>query len=322
MSSDMRLVNIQTGKPQTELSTKQFIFKTTEGIATVSYCGIGRLADGPQISDLLVRLLQGESRSFAQTLNAIRGFSNEQIAPVAWSNGIEHSFLVAGLVNGEPAAGAISNLKLIRLGYPDNETELLKQFELIPASIGNGAALGVGRRRAIEPADIDTLRRVANRPPSSPKHFSDLLAGTSRRAALRDPNGISSECHVVYLPTHPPARGPEWRVYRYGWGQVIPTGADPRFLLFGMDMTAMLAAFVKELPGLKAGSTPDPEFAMAGIRLEPGHRVMHLEDRRLGRVHADPAPGGEVNDIAVRWDGSWSVERVHRSSVKVLYPGE
>jgi hypothetical protein len=44
MTSDMRLVNINTGEAQTELSTKQFVFKTTDGIATVSYAGIGRLA--------------------------------------------------------------------------------------------------------------------------------------------------------------------------------------------------------------------------------------------------------------------------------------
>lgn len=314
MGSDNRLFNTQTKQPEPDPSTKQFGFKTEDGIATVAYSGIGRLASGNHVSDFLVRLLRGESRSLDETLLAIRGFANEQIAPVAWDQGIPHTFVVGTFLGDTVWAAVITNLEVVRLGYPANETRLRRSFETAARHVPEGIVLATGQLDYISDEDRAKLDRAIGHRPRRPDNYSDLLAKVIRRAAWRAPHLISETCDVTQIV--PPDRVFETKAY--GWGQPIDQDSAPRFLLFGIDTNEMLRGLMSAAEGVGPNAE---DWAVEAVRLERGVRVTDLETHRLGMIAADPVPTSRNDEVGVTWDAEpGAVVSVRRNTIKVLYP--
>jgi len=91
-----------------------------------------------------------------------------------------------------------------------------------------------------------------------------------------------------------------------------PTSA-PRHLLFGLDVTAAMRDMLRGM-----GRPVDPKLMM---RLQAGHRVLHVTSRRSGTIVRDPFGSSSPNTSAIRWDGDLVEEEVEHRDFTVLYPG-
>jgi hypothetical protein len=233
---------------------------------------------------------------------------------------MEHTFIVGAFLNNVPWRVEITNLELVRRGYPKNVTRLHRSFETFADRVGaEGVVMGVGRRNAISKADIETLRKAAAHRPDNFENYLNLLAEVIRRCAARQPDYISDQAHGVYLPPTPVAPpGPESHSKVFDWGSPVPQETQPGHLLFGIDAGSMMR---RMLEGLRSGKGPEG-FHEEAIRLEAGLPVLDQETGATGRVAADPAKGAGPNDIGVYWDSEpKTVKVIDRSKVTVLYPG-
>jgi hypothetical protein len=280
------------------------------------------------VADLMVRCLRGEPRNLVDTMLAIRGFANERLARVAWERGLTHHFLVAGFVSGKPVAGLIGNLELLHLGYPYHHTRLRKTFESSFTDVGEkGIVMWAGQGQLVSAADRKKLLRAAANSPSDPANYVDLLAYVTRRTSRVHHDLVSASSHIVYVPP-PDTRpaGPHYvhKTYEFD-GDRVPLGSNPGNVVDGIDVGSMAEEFMARVRSAKSTKTPappsDPMFDV-GIRLEPGVPVKYQPTGALGSVLEDPAPGGELNDVLVRWKGTPSrSEVVSKTKLKVLYPG-
>jgi hypothetical protein len=320
----MRLYDNVAGKPLPDLSTKQWVFRTSDGIAAVAYAGIGRLSTGDHVSNLMVRLLRGQSRTMNETLLAIRGFANDRLAHIAWDKQWEHSFIVGAYVNNRPWAGVITNQELVRLGYPQHVTRLRQSFEILTGPVGTGLVLTVGTRRGLRESDWAQLRRAAHQRARRFDNYLNLLGHLTKRAAARLPDYISEQSHVVYLPPPPvSAGGPEWHHRVFDWGAPVPSSSQPSYIVHGLDLTSALnRLWVK----VTSGSPPKTTDAFLDafqdvIRLEPGVPIRDKATGSVGSIAIDPVPGGDDNDIGIRWaDNPKEIVVVNRRTIVALYP--
>jgi hypothetical protein len=328
-SSDNRLFNLMTNKPERDGSTKQWVMKVGGDVLTVAYAGIGRLSTGDHVADLIVRCLRGEARNLSDTILAIRGFANERLAQVSWGHGLSHRSIVGGFVNNKPVAGLIGNEEVRHLGYPNHEIRLRKTFESSFVDVGKkGLAMwaGIGGLLVSEADRQKLLRAAANRP-SAAANYMDLLAYVTRRASRVRRNLVSASSHVVFVP--PPSTRPmgphhDEKAYEFD-GDRVPAGSMPGSLVDGFDIGSALQGFmaqVRSAGGIRAAtSAPNFSFMEAMIRLEPGVPIKHLRTGAVGFVVRDPAPRGAVNDVLVRWKGMAMPEVASKTAFRALHPG-
>ena len=327
-SSDNRLFNLVTNKPEPDGSTKQWVMMVGGDVFTVTYAGIGRLSTGDHVADLMVRCLRGESRNLVDTILAIRGFANERLARMAWERGLSHHFIVAGFVNGKPIAGLIGNLELRHLGYPYHDTRLRKTFESSFTDVGEkGIAMGAGQCGLVSETDRTKLLRAAANRPTDPANYMDLLAYVTRRTSRVHHDLVSASSHVVYVPlpgTRP--SGPHHDNKRYEFdGDRVPPDSTPGNVVDGVDVGSMAQGFMARMRSIRGIASPQPlpdsMFGVA-IRLEPGVPVKHKATGAVGSVVNDPVPEGGLNEVRVRWKGApGRTEVLNKTELHVLYPG-
>ena len=83
--------------------------------------------------------------------------------------------------------------------------------------------------------------------------------------------------------------------------------------MFGLDVTAAMRDMLRGM-----GRPVDPKLMM---RLQAGHRVLHVTSRRSGTIVRDPFGSSSPNTSAIRWDGDLVEEEVEHRDFTVLYPG-
>jgi hypothetical protein len=323
-SADMRLFDVAAGKPISDLSTKQWAAKTADGIAAIAYAGIGRLANGDHVSDLMVRHLRGESRTISDTVLAIRGFANSLLAPVAWKEQWQHTFIVGAFLDDKPWAATIGNIELVRLGYPKLGTRLRRSFEVNAAPVGpEGLVLVAGQRNGLRDEDTTKLMRARRNRPAQFGNYLDLLGSITRRVAHRLPKVVSEHAHALYVP--PPSTRPQGPLYdlrTFEWGTPVPAISRPATLLFGIDLGVMMRRLVEAMPGTPAWSANADLGMREAVQLEPGVPVRDRASAARGTVVSDPAPGMGENKVAVRWDAHpREVTVVEKEDLEALYPG-
>jgi hypothetical protein len=316
MSSDHRLVNLHTGRPEVDGSTKQFGFRINDtDVGVISYSGIGRLQGEEHVSQLLVELLRGEDRSLDATLRAVEGFANERIAKAARRRSLAHTFIFGGFERGRALAGVITNVGIERRAHPADLLTVEDRFlRVVNEVTDDGAVLVTGQRRRVGAADLGSLNRASRNRPRNPDQYRELLAEITRRVGQRHPNVVSETSDVVQII--PPGLSLDYRTFNRGEAAVSD---GPRMLLNGIDAGAMLKNLVESVRGVPV------DFEAAGresVRVAVGSRLVDRQSRRRGRVAADPPTSGSPDEFDVEWDSTpATVIAVKRNSVEVLYPG-
>jgi hypothetical protein len=316
MSSDHRLVNLRTGRPEADRSTKQFGFRINDtDVGVISYSGIGRVDSEGHVSQLLVELLRGEDRSLDATLRAIEGFANQRIANAARRMSLAHTFIFGGFERGRALAGVITNVGIERRAYPVDLLTIEDRFLRVVNDVTNeGAALVTGQRHRVGAADLGSLNRARRNRPRNPDQYRELLAEITRRVGRRYPKGVSETSDVVQII--PPNLSLE---YRPSDGGDATVSYGPRMLMHGIDAGALLKNLMDSVHGVPV------DFETAGreaVRVAVGSRLVDRQSRRRGRVAADPPASGSPDEFDVEWDSTpGAVIPVKRNSAEVLYPG-
>ena len=111
--ADHRLTHIDGGSVRTyeDTSVKSVALKCPDGIALISYTGVGAIGSANlHVSDWLRKLLRGETRSVDESLIYVREAATAILGKPAARLGIPHHFLVGAFLAGQPWVAAIANV--------------------------------------------------------------------------------------------------------------------------------------------------------------------------------------------------------------------
>jgi hypothetical protein len=312
-SSDMRLFDVNAGRPLRDGSVKQFRLVFQDGgVALVAFAGIGRVGT-THVSDLMFDLLRGQPRTFDQTLTALVALGNEHLIPILAAIPPDyraHVFTIGAFSGGGPIYAEITNVDVIGRSTARVVVQPRSDFRLAwrrPAP-GDGITSPAGGQ-FMSPADLALLGRVSARKPARDADYLALLAGITRRTGRRASRVVSPECWTWHAgPTRDPTKAPE-EPTPFTWGAAMPSTSKPRTLIMGIDFEIALQEMIHAMSAY-AGTLPPPGvFSDASQRgmtkamsYAPGLRIHHATTGAKGRVVADPGPLLGSNDMEVAWD--------------------
>src|SRR5215203_5332540 len=99
--SDLRLTTWPGGKVVDDYSIKHVAVTATDGVALITYTGLGRVG-GDSVADWLRRTIRGESRTIDETLVLIREAATKKLGSPAAKARIHHAFSVGAFARGQP----------------------------------------------------------------------------------------------------------------------------------------------------------------------------------------------------------------------------
>jgi hypothetical protein len=264
--ADHRLIWIERGKvtDREDFSVKHVAVRCPDGVALITYSGIGALGRKLHVSDWLRELVRGENRRTVDgTLIRIREAATSDLARPAKAHGVVHWFVVGAFLQRRPWWAAITN----QPGPPGSP--ILDHFETIAEPADNPPRRVVAGKglEAISAEDWALLDRIKNRRPKRPEDYARVLADIHRRAKQsRHParHAISEGCVTAYMP-------PIGADFKEGTGlQVLPHWHTPEseellppapFVLFGIDTTETAKVLIQRMRAMQAGQPLSDEEA-------------------------------------------------------------
>ena len=266
--SDHRVTWIKRGKPiRTEDdSFKHIQVSCGDGVALITYSGLGAIDNDIHISDWTRRLLRGQSLTVDQSLIRIREEATAKLGRRAADAGIHHAFLVGAFLQRRPWLVAIWNMQ-----WPPGSPPL-DHFETQAVSAEEEPRLLVfgSGGDAITDDDRTLLKRITQRRPKRPEDYSQLLAAIHRRAKHSKHSKrrtISEQCTTTFMP--PSGDGIQTNIHWTPPGKplfpVVPS------LLYGVDLTELSEVHAREFYARKAGQPLD-EAELSQLFEEAGRR--------------------------------------------------
>ena len=200
--ADHRLVWIERGKAseREDVSVKHLAIRCPDGVALISYSGLGALDRKLHVSDWTRELVRGQNRrTIDGTLIRIREAATMDLARPAKAHGVVHWFVAGVFLQRRPWWAVITN-------QPGGSgSPILDHFETIAEPADNPPRRLVAGKgmEAISAEDWALLDRVKMHRPRRPEDYARVLAGIHRRAQQsRHParHAISEGCVTAYLP--------------------------------------------------------------------------------------------------------------------------
>jgi hypothetical protein len=275
LSTDYRLTNPHTGRLFDDWSPKSVTVTCPDGIAIVTYTGVGTIGF-QHTSRWLSRVLEGKQRTLNESIEQIRDSATTAFNTLRWNRKPEcqHIFLVAAFLMGKPWIAAITNVRPEDWRKPPPPMDHFVT-DVMPVDKANIIILGI-REVVQSERDKDLLRRARQVRPRHPAEYLRLLATINRRAAsppipshLR--NGISPACETTWLPS-PPAIFEKWLFF---WGKPAPTEVQAfRHVVLGVDTLPATRDFVARVRQI---------HPMAGVRTEQWDVVERARWRQMLR---------------------------------------
>jgi hypothetical protein len=194
--ADHRLVWIERGKAteREDVSVKHLAIRCPDGVALISYSGLGALDRKLHVSDWMRELVRGDNRRTVDgTLIRIREAATMDLARPAKAHGVVHWFVAGVFLQRRPWWAVITN----QPGGPGSP--ILDHFETIAEPADNPPRRLVAGKgmEAISAEDWALLDRIKMRQPRRPEDYARVLAGIHRRAqqsrhpaAPRDQRGL------------------------------------------------------------------------------------------------------------------------------------
>jgi hypothetical protein len=327
-SSDMRLLNVSTGRSAPDGSTKQFRLELHDGVALVTYAGVGQL-HGTHVSNLVVDLLRGQQRTLNGTLEALVAVANERIASELYHLPPDyriHTFAIGSFRDDKPVFAEVRNVDIISQSAHSTTLKLRADFTSSKITIGDceGIASIAGAKGFVRQQDRALLHSLRARKPHLHEDRRAVLATVNEHTARNAPRIVSRECWTWHATGHR-EQEPE-APKAFTWGGTVPASSNPRTLTHGFDFHAAMASMMEHLqristlPGDTGYINHFSEAVERGmrlaIRLEIGLRIHHAQTRARGTVRIDPVPGGDMNDIGIAWDADPSTVVIeHRGAI-------
>jgi hypothetical protein len=268
MTSDHRLTRLPGGQLITDTSVKHVGIKASNGIAVVTYTGIGRVGN-EDMSDWLRTTLRGENRALEDTAELIATRASERFGRLALQARVVHAFAMAAFRGGQAFLVTIANTDTpLNVSSP----KLRLDFLVTPMRVLHPQRVyGGGGLLAVTPEDRDLLARASGKRPRRPEEFLGLLAAVNRRAARSGRPGsrtMSAACVGAYLPPD----GGTVQVSVFGDEGNERKIESPPFLLYGFDATEMERAMPKWDPLNRrwVGDWPTDDVLRRGVQPRQG----------------------------------------------------
>jgi hypothetical protein len=247
-------------------SFKHIQVSCSDGVALITYSGLGAIDNDIYLSDWTRRQLRGETLSVDQSLIRIREQATAKFGRRAAGAGVSHGFLVGAFIQGHPWLVAIWNMQ-----WPPG-SPLLDHFRTEALSAKDEPRLVVFGQAgdAISKDDQALLKRVTQRRPKRPEDYSQVLADVHRRAKhskhpARDT--ISEQCTTTFMP--PSGEGLQTKIHWTPPGKLL-FPLVPQ-LLYGVDFTELAEVQAREFYARKADQPLD-EAEISRLLDEAGRR--------------------------------------------------
>jgi hypothetical protein len=241
MTSDHRLTRLPGGQLVTDTSLKHLGVRASNGIALVTYTGIGRVGN-EDLSDWLRTTLRGENRTLEETADLIAARASDRFGRLALQARVVHAFAMAAYLEGQAFLVTIANTDTpLNASFAKSRRE----FVVAPLRVLHPQRVyGGGGAHAVTPEDRDLLAHASGKRPRRPDEFLGLLAAVNRRAARSGRRGsrtMSAGCVGAYLPPD----GGTVQVSVFGDEGDERRIESPPFLLYGIDATEIERAMPK-----------------------------------------------------------------------------
>jgi hypothetical protein len=245
LSSDYRLTDPSTGKLVDDWSPKSITVRCSDGVAIMTYCGVGKIGN-EHATRWLIRQLEGQRRSLYEAVMRVRDGATVAFKRLGWARSpmCKHLFIVAAFQWGEPWLAEITNLP------PEGwrkDCLPVDHFYADARRIEKPNIIMAGIREAVQlEEDKELLRRARDVRPRHPAEFLRLLATINRRATSP---GISKACETTWL-SPPPSFIEKWS---FTWGEPPPPGIRASVQAFrhveqGVSTLSVTQALVARLP--------------------------------------------------------------------------
>jgi hypothetical protein len=247
-------------------SFKHIQVSCRDGVALVTYAGLGAIDKDIYISDWTRRQLRGQTLTVDQSLIQIREEATAKFGRRAAAAGVHHAFVVGAFLQGVPWLAAIWNMR-----WPPGSPPV-DHFETQALSAEDEPRLLVFGKggEAIGSEDQALLKRITQHRPKRPEDCSQVLADVHRRAKRSKypaRHTISEQCTTTFMP--PSGEGLQTKIH---WN---PPGR-PLFplvpqLLYGVDLTELSEVQAREFYARKVGQPLD-ESEIARLFEDAGRR--------------------------------------------------
>jgi hypothetical protein len=261
LSADFRVTEYGTGRIVDDVSVKMLTVHyppDRDGArALMAFTGLAVLPDGTPLGTWLRETLRGESEYPDQSMAHLRDRLNRDIAKL-------RTPLIVNALIIEPTRrlfGGFSNLS----AAPGSVATVLREFGYVMTELDRPFAFanGSGAVRVVADKHLEKINsQLGVRPRKAADHMN-LLASINRRIADRD-GSVSPACHVAFLPSVVPIGGEVPEVPGFGptsqsytqRGESAP--AVMPMLLFGIDLSSMMAQTMQQFRRMKAGEPEAP----------------------------------------------------------------
>ena len=217
--SDCR--NTEMGYPRKvvdDWSSKHVSLHTQDGVALISYTGIGAFTVGAKrviMSDWVSDTLHGAGATLAEAYERIRGAATtlfQAFDPAA------HIFSIGAFAGDEPCYLEIHNIAGYDTNgkpYPGTEFVITGGRVAEPSVFFPGSGL-----MAVSEEDQQLLRAHLGAGPERPEDLMAVFADVNKRASKHILYGdaISAVCHTAWIPPQGRTRGGGKQQF-FGWGQ-------------------------------------------------------------------------------------------------------
>ncbi len=244
-SSDCR--NTKTGHPPglvDDWSPKCLSLHAQDGVALISYTGIGAFTDGAKrviMSDWVNDTLRSAGATLADSYERIRGEATTLFQEFArTATPTAHIFSIGAFVGEDPCYVEIHNIA----GCDPNGTpHASSEFVISGGRLEKPDVFFRGSgSKAVREEDQQLLRAHLRAEPERPEDLMAIFAEVNKRASESVFHGwaISAACHTAWKPPQGRNRGGGKQQY-FGWGQQAPPEMELlRVNLFGLNMTERL----------------------------------------------------------------------------------
>lgn len=237
-SADFRLWDPVARAVLTDTSDKTVQVSGLEWSAFVTYTGVGRFG-GRDTGEWIVSWLEGQEHgSFDEMVEQLRKHGSAWLNDIASRTGARppHAFVAVTFQESKAKAAVVSNFEVGRsMSKPSRELDVRFVLGRRPVVLVTGCA-SPATRRILRKA----LAGLAQLHWDDSMRIRTSMQRLNRWAALEEGSKcpISQECHVYSVD--PSGRGS---------GSAAVVGAQPKLVMNGMDVAAILEKTIRELVG-------------------------------------------------------------------------